>query len=172
MFCPNCARENLEMKNYCPSCGLRLEAIVQALTNELTLTNQKDDKSLTSSGLKRPGWRYFLPGGFFVMFLGVIIAILGKQSLVNEPALTDIGTIITVLGMGLISYFVVMGMMRQGIKNIPRTKTTPHDKQTVKLPPPSQVVELGSITESTTREFDTSLRGYKKLTPSKDLLVP
>lgn len=168
MFCPNCSREDLEMKNYCPSCGLRLEGIVQALTNELT-PHQKDGKTPASSRLKRQRWQMFLPGGFLMMILGIIIAILGKKSLAN-PVLADIGAIMAVLGMGLIGYFGI-ALMQRGLKNKPPTKMMPHDNQTVKLLP-LQVVEPGSITENTTRELDPSLRGYKKLIPSKDLLLP
>src|SRR5690349_9182158 len=38
MFCPNCAAENNPEQNYCRSCGLKLDAIVQAVAEQFPST--------------------------------------------------------------------------------------------------------------------------------------
>ena len=35
MFCPNCATDNSVGVNYCPSCGLKLDAIVEAVAEQV-----------------------------------------------------------------------------------------------------------------------------------------
>lgn len=166
MFCPNCGRENLAGKKFCPSCGLKLQAIQQALSQEqgefpAAVPMPKAPGSFPPNGLR------FLTSGFFVMMLGVIVGILGKNTLANKT-IADIGAILAVLGIGLIGYFGIT-MMGAGINRSAKPRSLPTNHQTKELPP---TIEPESITEHTTRQLDLKLRHDENRRPSQELFQP
>ena len=160
MFCPNCGREKLTGKKFCPSCGLKLQAIQRAMSQE------QGEMSKAATRLQPIGLR-FLTSGFCVMMLGVLLGILGKKTLANNT-IADIGAILAVLGIGLIGYFGII-MMGGGINRSATPRSLPMNNQTKELPP---AFEPESITEHTTRKLDLKLWREEKRTPSQELLQP
>ncbi len=162
MFCPKCGRENLEGKKFCPSCGLKLQAFIEAMTHEQT-SQQEVDNSPEISSLPPKRWRGAPAYGLFVVILGVLIALLGNM--LANPVVANIGVMIMVLGMGSIGFFE---MLRRGRRSAasPSAKTLPPKVQTAKLP---TTIEPSSITEHTTRKLELKLERDEKRTPSKEL---
>ena len=160
MICPNCGREKLETRNYCPSCGLKLQPIRQALTNELT-HKQSLDTSQEKPGLpvKRRPTLFTL--GFFLMFSGLILGVLGINQISAKA-----GVISAIIGMGLIAYSSIRWDGRKATR-LPSKIMTPA-VPTTQLP---NLVEAASITEHTTRKLDVNLVPEKQK-QSADLLIP
>ena len=148
MFCPNCGKDNSETKNFCPSCGLKLQTIVQALTTEQS-SNQETNKPIESKQKSRQ--QAILPG-LFLILTGIIISLIGADGFASK-AITDIGVIVAIIGMGLIAYKGLgQGSSRsKPLQNSPAILPT---VQTVRLLPDMQTGEPISITEHTTRELD------------------
>jgi len=44
MYCPNCGTENIEGAKFCRACGANISLVPQALTGQLTQTNQIENK--------------------------------------------------------------------------------------------------------------------------------
>jgi hypothetical protein len=156
MYCPNCGSDNSETKKFCPSCGVKLQTIVQALTTEQS-SNQETNKPIESKQKSRQ--RAMLPG-LFLILMGIIISLMGADSF-ESKAITDIGVIVMVIGMGLVAY----KRMGQGSRSKPpQNPTLPSPAaQTVKMLPNTLSGEPISITEHTTRELDLTFVDSGKL---------
>src|SRR6476620_2935888 len=97
MFCPNCGSESREAQRFCRSCGLRLDSIDQVVRQEL---QESKVQPVTRSWLQiifLTAWHY----GLFLLALGMIITGVGHKIL-NEKTIADIGTIMSLLGVGLL----------------------------------------------------------------------
>ena len=147
MYCPNCGRDNSGTKNFCPSCGLKLQTIVQALTTEQA-SNQETNKPIESKQKSRQ--QAILPG-LFLILMGIIISLIGADGFASK-AITDIGVIVAIIGMGLIAY-KGLGQGSNKSKPLHYSPTIQTNAQTVLLLP-SSIVEPISITEHTTRELE------------------
>ena len=161
MFCPKCGRENPETKNFCPSCGMRLQAIATVMAIEQA-SNTEANKEMELASKKRKGWQSSLTYSLFVMILGTIISILGKNTFANQ-AVTDIGTIMAILGIGLIGFNGIARIVKETMPK-QKSKTMLWNAATVELPATIQAVEPDSLTEHTTRKLKMSLTGDKKST--------
>lgn len=155
MFCPNCGKDNSETKNFCPSCGLKLQTIVQALTTEHS-SNLETNKSKESKQNSRQ--QAILPG-LFLILTGIIISLIGADGFASK-AITDIGVIVAIIGMGLVAYKGIQNSNRS--KSIKNSQANLSAKQTVELLP-SLTAEPISITEHTTRELELSFVSNKKI---------
>ena len=154
MFCPNCGKDNSETKNFCPLCGLKLQTIVQALTTEQS-SNQETNKPIESKQKSRQ--QAMLPS-LFLILMGIIISLIGADGFASK-AITDIGVIVAIIGMGLIAY---KGLGQgSSMQNSPAISPA---AQTVRLLPTMPTGEPISITEHTTRELDLSFGSNKKST--------
>lgn len=131
MFCPNCGRENIEKKNYCPSCGIALGTFKESLSKE------HDSKA---------EHHYF---HYIVMFLGIGALWLVSES---EKRAIDYGIVgIMVLIALLIGY--------QWFYETKRKQAWLSTSQTTKLPEPitndlPAIESSGSVTEHTTRNLE------------------
>ena len=97
MFCPNCGSESGTTQRFCRSCGLRLDTIDQVVRQEL---QESKVQPVTRSWLRIifiTAWHY----GLFLLALGMVITGVGKK-IVNEQLIADIGTLLSVLGVGLL----------------------------------------------------------------------
>lgn len=146
MFCPSCGRDNSRTKKFCPSCGLKLATVVQALTTEQS-SNQETNKPIKSKQKSRQ--QAILPG-LFLILTGIIISLIGADGFANK-AITDIGVIVAIIGMGLIGYKGIQNSNRS--KSVQNSPTIQTNAQTVPLLS-SPIVEPISITEHTTRELN------------------
>ncbi len=91
-----------------------------------------------------------LPGLFFIL-LGIVISLMGADSF-ESKAITDIGIIVMVIGMGLVAY-KSMGQ-RSSSKPLQNPTFSSPKEQTVRMLPDTPSGEPISITEHTTRELD------------------
>src|SRR5947207_6781251 len=150
MYCPNCGKENPEKPRFCRSCGLGLQTISQALVNELSATS--DDSSIEIAEPEQKRWRNPLMYGFLMLLLGMAIVIFGKKIAV-EQSIADLGTLIAVLGIGLLG-FKGVSKIRSQSSSSRQLKTLLKGEPTTELPPALPSGEPASVTEHTTRHFE------------------
>ena len=150
MYCPNCGKENPEKPRFCRSCGLGLQTISQALVNELSATS--DDSSIEIAEPEQKRWRNPLMYGFLMLLLGMAIVIFGKKIAV-EQLIADLGTLIAVLGIGLLG-FKGVSLIRSPSSSSRQSKTLLEGEPTTELPPALPSGEPASVTEHTTRHFE------------------
>jgi zinc-ribbon domain len=153
MFCPNCGRDNSGTKKFCPSCGLKLQTIAEVLTNE--------QAPLVQPIISKPKSRQqaMLPG-LFLILTGIIISLMGADGFANK-AITDIGVIVAIIGMGLIAY-KGLGQGNSKSKSLQNSPAI-SPAATVRLLPAMPTEEPISITEHTTRELDLAFVDSGKL---------
>ena len=151
MYCPNCGKENPEKPRFCRSCGLGLQTISQTMVNELAAT-KSDDSSIEIVEPEQKRWLNPLMYGFLMLLLGMAIVIFGKKIAV-EQLIADLGTLIAVLGIGLLG-FKGVSLIRSQSSSSPRTKTLLESKPTTELPQALPSGEPASVTEHTTRDFE------------------
>lgn len=149
MFCPNCGNENSSEQRFCRLCGLRLEVISQAIQQELQASNVTavPTSSFNIRSILMTAWHY----GFFLLLLGFVIISIGKK-VVGEQLIADIGSLMSLLGLGLLVGRGMLLLKAQGFhpaRNVPKAETT------TKLKPLLEAKEAPpSVTEFTTRHFD------------------
>lgn len=103
MFCPKCGKENPEPQRFCTSCGLRLETILSALTDEsgtsqdsLTV-RQLDKRAGLQDAQRRLGGLNPLIYGFILIAAGLLIGAIGYK-VFSEKTLGDVGTLVALVG--------------------------------------------------------------------------
>lgn len=148
MFCPNCGSESgTAAQRFCRSCGLRLDTIDQVVRKEL---EESKVQPVTRSWLRiifLTAWHY----GLFLLALGMVITGVGTK-IVNEQLIADIGTLMSVLGVGLL---VSRGILL--LKDAAHSSSHEPSKAdtTTELPPRQlEPKEQPSVTEFTTRQLD------------------
>ena len=147
MFCPNCGSESREVQRFCRSCGLRLDTIDQVVRQEL---QESKVQPVTRSWLRiifLTAWHY----GLFLLALGMIITGVAKK-IVNEQLIADIGTLISVLGVGLLvsrGILLLKDAAHSGSREPPKAETT-----TELMPRQLEAREQPSVTEFTTHHLD------------------
>ncbi len=151
MYCPNCGKENPEKPRFCRSCGLGLQTISQALVDELS-TTKSNDTSIEIVEPEQKRWRHPLMYGFLMLLLGMAIVIFGKR-IAAEQLIADLGTLIAMLGIGLLG-FKGVSLMRSQSSSSRQSKTVLESKPTTELPPALPSGEPASVIEHTTRHFE------------------
>jgi hypothetical protein len=147
MFCPNCGSERGEAQRFCRSCGLRLNTIDQVVRQEL---QESKIQPITRSWLRiifLTAWHY----GLFLLALGMIITGVAKK-IVNEQLIADIGTLISVLGVGLLvsrGILLLKDAAHSGPPEQPKAETT-----TELTPRQLEAKEQPSVTEFTTHHLE------------------
>lgn len=159
MYCPNCGKENPDGRKFCRSCGLSLEAVAPALAGE-PLTTGAEDYSIEPLSRWQAAWQNPFIYALLLVVLGVILGTIGERTLRSQTA-HDIGTIIALLGVGLLGLKGVM-MIVTPPRPLPPTRRVLQVEQTAELRPKMLSAEPPSITENTTRQLDASLEGGKQ----------
>jgi hypothetical protein len=155
MYCPNCGKQNSSEQSFCRACGLRLQAISQALARELSPGEAADvDQLQPSPGSRKLGSQPLLLAGFLTMMFGVIVGVLGKKMLSTEWV-SSVGALIAILGMSLMGYAAITLMAPLSRKSAKSKPASPADLTTDRqlAAPPASVP---SVTENTTRELETA----------------
>ncbi len=151
MYCPNCGKDNSNEQRFCRSCGLSLQPISRVLGNELSESGDAQVEVI-KRGQKK--WLNPLVYGFLLLTLGIVIVIFGK-TLLGEQLVADIGTVVAVLGIGLLGFKGVSLIRSQsGLPH--QSKALPEAEVTAKLPPASEFGSVPSITEHTTRPLKST----------------
>ena len=166
MICPNCGRGNVAEKKYCPSCGLKLEAIAQALAQEQAQLQGHDNALKFSDPKERRGPSVFAVG-FFAVIFGLLLAFVGGAILANN-IVANTGVITMILGMAGVGYGAITKIERGMWRSSP-AKTRLSETQTNPLP---ITLQPTSITEQTTRNLEMSLEDGERRRPSNDLSLP
>src|SRR5215470_14671591 len=91
MYCPNCGKENSEKQRFCRSCGLGLQAISQALADELS-PGEENGCSAGILNREQKGSQNPLIYGFLMLMVGAIIGLFGKK-IFFDKTIADIGTL-------------------------------------------------------------------------------
>lgn len=99
--------------------------------------------------------------GLFLILTGIIISLMGADGF-GSKAITDIGVIVAIIGMGLIAY-KGLGQGSNKSKPLQNSPAISPAAQTVRLLPTMQTGEPISITEHTTRELDLAFVDSGKL---------
>jgi uncharacterized membrane protein YvbJ len=130
MFCPNCGRDNLSEKNYCPSCGISLAAFKEALSNERASKSGYDYI------------RYIIP-----------LLVVGGIMLQNFTETPTVDTTVIIIGMIVIllgyRWYYENKQKKAWQAQLETTKLP--GQVTTKLP---EGVSPGSITEHTTHQLE------------------
>ena len=147
MFCPNCGSESGTAQKFCRSCGLRLDTIDQVVKQEL---KESKVEPVTRPWLRiifLTAWHY----GLFLIAMGMTITGVGKK-IVHEQQIADIGTLMSVLGVGLLvsrGILLLKDAARSGSHEPSKADTTTELK-----PRELESKEQPSVTEFTTRHLD------------------
>jgi hypothetical protein len=159
MYCPNCGKENAEGRRFCRSCGLSLQTIAPALAGESPTTSMEEN-SVEPVSRFQAVWQNPLIYALLLIIFGVIMGAVGERALRSQTA-HDIGTMIALLGVGLLGLKGVMLIVAPP-RHSPPTKRMMPVEQTSELKPTLLSAEPASVTENTTRELDASIEGTKK----------
>jgi zinc-ribbon domain len=151
MYCPSCGKENPEGRRFCRSCGLSLQAITPALAGE-SPTTSVEESSVEPSSRLQAAWQNPFIYALLLIVLGVILGAIGERPLRSQTA-HDIGTIIALLGVGLLGLKGVMLIVAPPRPAL-RAKRAMQVEQTSERTLLS--AEPPSVTENTTRELDAS----------------
>lgn len=157
MYCPDCGKENPAGQKFCRSCGLSLKPISQALAGEVLPADENDKSSVVVQGEQR-FWQNPLIYALLLILLGIIIGVVG-DNVFHTQTVSDIGTIIALLGVGLLGFKGVMLIIRPP-RPSPRSQPAPQivERSNVRL----LSAEPPSVTENTTRQLDASVESLKE----------
>jgi predicted nucleic acid-binding Zn ribbon protein len=158
MYCPKCGKENPEKPRFCRSCGLGLQTIAEALVNERSAT-KSDYSSIEIVEPEQKRWRSPLLYGLLMILLGMAIVMFGKK-IAAEELIADLGTLIGVIGIGLLGFKGVL-LIRSQASSSRSSKTLLEGRPTTELPPALPAGEPASVTEHTTRHFEPIYRERK-----------
>ncbi len=159
MYCPNCGKENPEGRRFCRSCGLSLQAIAPALAGE-SPASKSEESSVQPVSRLQAAWQNPLVYALLLIVLGIAVAVVGDKTLSSQTT-HDIGTIIALLGVGLLGLKGVM-MIVAPPRPSPPAKRVMQVEQTSELKPALLSTEPPSVTENTTRQLDTSVESLKE----------
>ena len=157
MYCPDCGKENPAGQKFCRSCGLSLKPISQALAGDVLLADPNDNSTDILQGEQR-FWQNPLIYALLLILLGIIIGVVGDKMVLTKTV-SDIGTIIALLGVGLLGLKGVM-LVAAPPRYSSRSKPAPQIEEPTKLTLLS--AEPPSVTENTTRQLDTSGESLKE----------
>lgn len=152
MYCPNCGKGNTQQQRFCRSCGLGLQTISQALVHELSAT-RPDGSPVEMVKHEQRGWHNPLVYGLLLLILGMVIVIFGKK-IAAEQLIADLGMLIGLLGIGLLGFRGV-GLILFPPEPTPRSETLLEGEPTNELPRALEPGAPHSVTEHTTRQFET-----------------
>jgi zinc ribbon protein len=157
MYCPECGKENNQGERFCRACGLSLQTIVNAINQERTSESPQPSIPLLSRAYAF--WQNPFVYGLSLVFLGLIFQIIAEKVFDSSRA-SDIGTIISMLGIGLIGFKGIMLAVMPARRA--SSKTPLQVESTSQISRSLLDAQLASVTESTTRELDLAEREQRK----------
>jgi hypothetical protein len=154
MYCPKCGNSNTDDQSFCRACGLKLPDVAGLLT-------PPGNTSMPEQAAKATMWGGALAYSVVVIAIGLVLMLAGSRVL-HDGAFTDIGTVIALLGVGLIGFkgIVMVGSEASvALKNHANQRSVGARAPTqIGSPPPRRALPTGpvpSVTEQTTRELDS-----------------
>jgi hypothetical protein len=118
-----------------------------------------DDSSIDAVNRFQIAWQNPFVYALLLIVLGIIIGVVGERPLRSQTA-HDIGTIIALIGVGLLGLKGVLMIVAPPRPSPPARRMTQFEQISE---PKLQMLsaEPASVTENTTRELDASLEGIK-----------
>lgn len=110
MYCPDCGKANPVGQKFCRSCGLSLKPVSQALAGEGVPADESLTSRAASAGVvqsEQGFWQNPLIYALSLILLGIVIGVIGEK-LFHSKGVSDIGTIVALLGIGLLGFKGVM----------------------------------------------------------------
>jgi len=149
MFCPNCGTKNSVKQNYCRGCGLKLDAIVEAVSDQFP-SKEYADLQRRRERFQRIGLVCLSIAGLIGFALLLFLAAQYKLILFGPGALYG-SAISALIGFLLLSvFFFNYPKFFMNAKNVPTDANPPSDVVTAKLIEDRPFDPAGSVTEGTT----------------------
>jgi len=140
---------------------LSLQAIAPALGGEPSRLDA-EDRSVEPASRWQAAWQNPFVYALLLILLGVFLGAIGERPLRSQTA-RDIGTIIALLGVGLLGLKGVM-MIVAPPRPASKARRVLQVEQTSELRPNQLSAEPPSVTENTTRQLDPSVDRLKERT--------
>jgi zinc-ribbon domain len=156
MYCSNCGNRNAEGRRFCRSCGLSLYPIAPGespVTGEL-------ETSLEPPSRWQLAWQNPLIYALLLIVFGLILGAIGERP-IRRQTVHDIGTLIALLGVGLLGLKGVMLIVAPPRNSLPANRVM-RAEQTSELKPTLHSAEHPSVTENTTRQLDASVESLRE----------
>jgi hypothetical protein len=153
MYCPNCGNQAAAEQKFCRSCGLELQAIAQAVTQQLTgKTGTPSTRSEAAQLARMSRWLF---GGICVLVSGMALLAVNKM-LISEAAVGLGGVFTLLLGVLIATYGVISPMLHppKAISQTPQPAELPAAETTSKLALASGAEPVSSVIEETTRTLE------------------
>lgn len=162
MHCPSCGQKTSAELKFCRSCGMNLDSVARAVAEHLDAGQGPESGEPEEKGSDERAVRnaiYLIFTGFIIVFIGAALAILGKQI---SPWVKMTGALLALFGILVSICSAMYAATREG-KKAPRPaspkrepKREMEESSAGELPPGDDFVPVPSVTESTTRNLDTS----------------
>jgi len=164
MYCPKCAKENPEGQRFCPSCGANLQNVAQAIEGQFSPFGN------FASIAKLGGNLATLIYSLLIIAIGVVFTVVGSK-IFDLKILTTIGTLISLLGVGLIGLKGVLmivgqaGLLEESDRQSPSALAAAAERRIKKeekrlSAKQQQALPTGqpiSVTEHTTRRLEAEV---------------
>jgi hypothetical protein len=149
MFCPNCGTRNGVEQNYCRGCGLKLDAIVEAVSDQFP-SKEFADLQCWKERFQRMGLFCLSIAGLIGFSLMLFLAAQYKLVLLGPGALYG-SAIMALIGFLLLSAFLFgYPKLFMKAKELPRDKDQSSVPDTAKLIDDRPFEPAPSVTEDTT----------------------
>ena len=149
MFCPNCGSKNSVEQNYCRGCGLKLEAIVEAVSDQFP-SKEYADLQRRKERFEWFGLLCLSMAGLLAFLLLAVLAAFYKVVILG-PEIIFGSAVTALIGFVLLSvYFFYYPRLYMKAKNVAPAENPPSDVVTAKLIEDRPFEPAASVTESTT----------------------
>jgi len=138
-----------------------LQSIAPAAAGESPTTVEEEEDWVQPVSRMQAAWQNPLIYALLLIVFGVIMGAVSERAPLRSQTAHDIGTIIALLGVGLLGLKGVMLIVAPP-RPLPPVKRVMQVEQTSQLKPSLLSAEPPSVTENTTRELDASIEGTKK----------
>jgi hypothetical protein len=135
---------------------LSLQVIVPALAGESSTIVEEEEHSIQPVSRMQAAWQNPLIYALLLIVCGVIMGAVSERAPLRSQTAHDIGTIIALLGVGLLGLKGVMLIVAPP-SHSPPIKRVMQAEQTSQLKHSLLSAEPASVTENTTRQLDASL---------------
>ena len=164
MYCPDCGKANPVGQKFCRSCGLSLKPVSQALSGEVVPAAASLTSRASSAGpvqSEQGFWQNPLIYALLLILLGIVIGGVGER-VFQAKTVSDIGTIVALLGIGLLGFKGVMLVIAPPRSSARSERAAEEFENSYEPGPGLLSAEPPSVTENTTRQLDATIDREKE----------